>query len=441
MLSRFYKTLLEVRPSIVLGTFIVLEAIAFLTVLPVVQGLLAPGFGMLFADNYEMLGRQLSQGHGYRMLADTSLTMMREPGYPIFLAGLFWLFGVSLTAARMANLIFSFLSALLICRLARRVTGNELVARVAPLLFLLHPGVVLAEVRGGLECLFILLLLIFFELLYRALKSGRLKDYLFAGFALGLSVNVRSTALLFPTFLVAWFFFWEKARPPLLTMAKRFVVLMIAAFIMLSPWITRNYLLVQRIVPAASVAGVSTYAGYYICTHLGFNTTFHDADAAAGNVRAEFARAAGLKFKQSTNLYYLYFYDPRDELEFSSILGRAAVQNYMNAPLLLPTCAAKNVFHFWFSGRTWMVTFVTMLVQLPYIILAVAGLVVGLRGSRRSLFAPLLLFIVYTVCVYVPILAQARYSVPLVPFLAILAAVPLTRRWHGASGGMNSESS
>jgi hypothetical protein len=35
------------------------------------------------------------------------------------------------------------------------------------------------------------------------------------------------------------------------------------------------------------------------------------------------------------------------------------------------------------------------------------------------------LFVVYIVCVHAPILAQARYSMPLIPFISIFAAVAI----------------
>jgi hypothetical protein len=39
----------------------------------------------------------------------------------------------------------------------------------------------------------------------------------------------------------------------------------------------------------------------------------------------------------------------------------------------------------------------------------------------------MLLFVVYTMGVYVPIHAQARYSIPIMPILSILAAITLCK--------------
>jgi 4-amino-4-deoxy-L-arabinose transferase-like glycosyltransferase len=424
-----FMNLLAARPVTLISIVILLKAVVLFAVLPAVQASIAPYYGIDFTDNYELLGRSLSQGNGFRFMADTAPTLMREPGYPLVLAALFSVFGYSLTIARAANLLFGFCSALMVSKLTRRVTGNNGAAAIAPVLFLVHPGLVLAEARGGVESLFIMLLLMYFLVQYVALNSRRLRDYLLAGLVLGVSANVRSTALLFPGFLLLYFVFWEAARPSVVTMITRIAVMMMAAFAVLTPWIIRNYLLVDKFVPTASVAGVSAYAGYHICTHLTFNNTLLTVDADAGAVRAAFARTQGIKFKEMSNHYYLYFYDPHDEIAFNSFLGKQVMDHYRASPSLLATCATKNLFNFWFAGKNWTVTIVNAIVQLPYMVLAVAGLIIGLRGPRKALIAPLLLFIVYTLCVYLPILSQARYSIHLVPFLSLLAAIPIARWW------------
>ena len=76
---------------------------------------------------------------------------MREPGYPYFLALLEWLFGAGLTAPIVANLVLSSCSALLISNLGRSISPLPWAPPLAALLFLLHPGVAVAELRSGVE--------------------------------------------------------------------------------------------------------------------------------------------------------------------------------------------------------------------------------------------------------------------------------------------------
>ncbi len=432
------RTRFALTPALIAGTIVLLKAGLLLLVLPRIEAWIAPSYGLGFSDDYDVLARNIASGYGYRFFPDTALTMMREPGYPLILAGLFYMFGYGISVARIANLVFSFFAALSLSRLTRKVSGDEWVARLAPALFLLHPGIVLSEARGGVENLFIMLLLLFMEALYRALSGNRWRDYVVAGLLLGISATVRSTALLFPVFLVGYSLFWLRRQQSVPSVLLRFASLMAAAALVLTPWTVRNYLLTGAVVPTASVAGVSAYAGYHICTHLSFNNTFYAADADAGIARTAIAREGGLKFKEMGNHYYLYFYDTHDELAYNHLLTQRLKERYVESPLLLPTCASKNLFHFWFSGRTWRVTALNIMVQLPYMLLAGIGFFFGLRSERKALYAPLILFVVYTLCVYVPILAQARYSLHLVPFLSIPAAATLMRWWQGRKSAPSS---
>jgi hypothetical protein len=64
-----------------------------------------------------------------------------------------------------------------------------------------------------------------------------------------------------------------------------------------------------------------------------------------------------------------------------------------------------------------------LILEVPYLLLAMAGLVMAVRNGPFDAVVPMLLLIAYIVAVSVVVLAQARYSVPLIPFLSILACI------------------
>jgi hypothetical protein len=66
-----------------------------------------------------------------------------------------------------------------------------------------------------------------------------------------------------------------------------------------------------------------------------------------------------------------------------------------------------------------------LILEVPYLFLAMAGLVVAVRNGLFNSVAPVLLLIAYLVAVSVVVLAQARYSVPLIPFLSIFVCIAL----------------
>lgn len=376
----------------------------------------------VYADGYDYLAGNLADGYGYRFYPDTASTTMREPGYPLLLAGLRLVFGTSFTAVAAANFLLTLATAWLILHLARRVSRSPVVYYAAPLLFLLHPATVVAESRGGVEILFAFLLVFFMNLLYRAMESRRWVAYALSGAVLGLAVLVKSTPILFPIFLLGFLLFFERGRR--LVAVGRVAVMIFAMYAVLSPWIARNYSLTGKFIPTASVLGVSLQAGEYICEHRATGEPMWQLDREAAYERDNVARQLGLRFKQD-DFYYQTFYSSTDELAFSNDLAARVKSIYQHNPLLCLRCTASNLIYFWCAGKTPQSTMANLLPQLPYLILGIAGVAIGVRNGQFRRIGVLVLFIVYVVCVHAPILAQARYSMPLLPFISILAAIAL----------------
>jgi 4-amino-4-deoxy-L-arabinose transferase-like glycosyltransferase len=422
------------RTVVALSGLMLLHAAILFLVIPLASRSLTSFYNQnTYADGYDQLAGNLVDGHGYRFYPDTAATLMREPGFPIFLAGLFLVFGKGITAVKVANLCLAVAAAWVMARLTLRVSTNPVAVIAAPLLFLFHPGTLIAESRGGVEILFLLLLLLFVATLYRALDRRHPAAYALSGAVLGVTVLVRSTPILFPAFLLVYL--WLADRQVGWARAALNVAVMIAMMCaVLSPWIVRNYRLTGRFVPTASVVGVSAHAGQYICSNLTKNVQWSVLDRAAAAERMTIAREMGLPYKEVKDGYYQHFYASVDELTFSSALMKRVMQEYRASPLLFAQCAGSNVVNIWVAGKTWRSTYMNAAVQLPYLALAVAGIAAAVRGRRFLLIAPMVLLVVYYVAVYVPILAQARYSVPLVPFLSIFGALALGD-WLGRGTG------
>jgi hypothetical protein len=375
-------------------------------------------------DNYYSLAKNISHGRGYRFTPDTTLTLMREPGYPYFLAVLVHEFDDYNRAAVIANLLLTSLTAFLIFKLARLLSSTAWVPVAAPILYMLHPGVILAELRSGVEVPFTFLLLIFLLLLREAVCSNSSAAYVKAGIALGITTYVRSTALLFPAFLVVYGLFFHLGWRSVFRYAARAALVLACALLVLSPWIVRNYMLVGKFVPTASVQGVAMQVGNYLCVHADGKKEFVDLDFEAAEARKKLATEQGYKFQGD---YYQLFYDPHDEVKFNSFLGAQVVQQYIQSPATFVKCASENVFNFWFQGKNRSTTMANIAIQSSYLILALAGIFLGFKEIHKPTLWLLLLFVAYTMAVYVPIHAQARYSIPIMPILSILAAISICK--------------
>jgi hypothetical protein len=158
---------------------------------------------------------------------------------------------------------------------------------------------------------------------------------------------------------------------------------------------------------------------------MSFDQQLYDVDGAGADERLALARQQGYRYKDMDDLYYIYFYDVRDEVKFNSYLGDRVMQAYKRSPVLLASCMAKNAFNFWFAGKNWTSTMLNAVVQLPYMLLGFAGLVIALRSAGARQATVLGLFVAYTMAVYMPIIAEARYSVHVLPILSVFAALCL----------------
>jgi hypothetical protein len=292
-------------------------------VLPKLGKAVGPEYSLSFVDGYDLIADNLVQGRGYRFQSNASLTMLREPGYPLLLAGAFELGGYNINTVKVVNWLLSIGIACLLLRLTSILTKSWTISIVATLLFLFYPSVLVAEARGGVEILFIFVVLVFLLLLHRAVETGSAWRFVLAGLALGVVVQVRSTPLVFPGFLFLYLMFFATER---LKAIRNVAVLVLAMMVVMIPWLIRNYRLVGHIVPTATVQGVALQEGQYTCQNLTFENNFSDVQRQAGRARAATATRLGLPFDGA--YYYQVFFDPHDEWGFNKALFQTAKTAY-----------------------------------------------------------------------------------------------------------------
>jgi 4-amino-4-deoxy-L-arabinose transferase-like glycosyltransferase len=384
---------------------------------------------MQFGDLYDFIAKNLAQGYGYRVEPYMGDTMLREPGYPLLIAAMYKVGGYSNQMPRLACILLAFAAALILLRLTRNITGNWTVALIAALLFLLYPGILVAEARAGNDIPCVFAMVLFMDVLYRAVGKGSLWLYGVAGLLLGIAALIRSEVLLFPLFLLGYFIFTSQGWGARVKAVLRTGAIVVGTLVAMSPWIIRNYVLVHEFVATDTLGGVAEQEGLFTCEHLSQYDGFHSAQRAAGRERAEIARQLGLQFEGS--YYYQFFYTPQDEMKFNRALQSRVLAEYRSHPEILVGCSAQNLFYkFWFLGKTPQATQMNMLVQFPLLVIAFGGLIVlYVLGLLRNA-AIILLYIAYVQIIHAPIIAHARHSMLVVAFLAVPSAVFLEWVWQ-----------
>jgi 4-amino-4-deoxy-L-arabinose transferase-like glycosyltransferase len=420
------------------------HAVLLFVAIPALSHRLAGSYNQdRMADGYDLLAANLVAGNGYRFYPDTARTLMREPGFPVLLAGLQLVFGKSLVVVKIANMILAFLTAWFMVLIVREMTPearipSKIMIFGPPLLFLFNPGTLIAESRGGIEIVFAFLLTAFILTVYRAIKNNRWLDYLICGAVLGITVLFRSTPILFPLFLLAFLLYFEGRRVGRLVICRNVATVILTMLVVLSPWIIRNYSLTNKFIPTASVMGVSAQAGQYINQHLFEGTPWWLLDRQASRERDAVAARLGYPFEDGAAGYYQTFYSTNDELAFSQYLMKGVVAEYKESPSLFVRCVGQNLINFWIAGKTWTATVMNAVLQLPYLIFAVIGAMYCFKNGQAKAVSLLALFIIYDVSVHAPILAQARYSISLLPFVSVLSSFGILAAYRKVAKSSNS---
>ncbi|MGH2625618.1 MAG: glycosyltransferase family 39 protein, partial [Anaerolineales bacterium] len=386
---------------------------------------------------YDMLARSLASGNGYRWYAAADVaplrsyleraygwdldgvtipergfpTSFRPPGYPAFLAGIYLLTGFKarLAAARLAQAILGAALAPLTARLALDLGLSARAARWAGLCLAVYPVLWMYPLGLGSENLFVpLVLLSLLGLLFSG-RSDRPASAVVPALALAAGTLTRGALAIFVPFAAYWLFRERGWRHS--------AVLTALTALGLLPWSVRNTLLNGRPSFVDNSAGYNLFVGYHPRSDGGFTVgvaslPLHILDDGERD-RWSFAQAVGFI---------------RDDP------GRVPIL-LANRLVLLAGIEDRELLFFYSNGffgpisQPWLGLAYLMLV-LPWLVVASAapfGLAAAFGMRQAAQPARLVLGLVAsTLIAYLPILADARFHLPLVPTLAPFAAAAWT---------------
>jgi hypothetical protein len=401
------------------------------------------GIGLDDMFQYDMLARSIAAGDGYRWYAEADLptvlpylkldlssinydprgvlTSFRPPLYPAFLALVYMVFGVGTYRFFFARLVQTILGALLApltFTLAGRLFPNmDPAARISAWVIALYPMLVIYPLSLATENLFFVLVLGSVLALLKAKESldaglggkGKFRSFIYrfrwfilSGLLLGLTCLTRSVAQLFTLVAVVWVWLVLKER------RKALIVLLIAGLVVV-PWIIRNSIVYGQFTGIETALGYDLYLGYnpngtgtfQYPQSLDLMSIVNDAQREKVGVQD----TIGFIKADPGRVIYLFF---RRAGYFFGLERRALTYFYSNdyfghisAPVL------GGIF---------------ALFCLPFIIISTTGVAsMPLITWRKETWLLALFFIGY-ITPHLLIIAEDRFHLAIVPFLAILAA-------------------
>jgi len=358
---------------------------------------LAPGeFGQYGDDiGYYKIANNLIAGNGFSIDGEIP-SVRRAPGYPIFLAAVFYLFPNNLRIVYLLQSIFDLLTFVVLIQILKFLWKEDKVELPFYLLFLFYLPLVLNNGTILTESLFTF---IFTLTLYMAIKLLEFKKYsyaLFTGILLASSTLIKATPLLLAIFAVPLILLIKIETPRKLILTFLFIIGFTAVLL---PWSVRNYVAFGKVLPVTVGLGDQLYNG----THPDFD----------GHTKAR---------KSQYELGIVTIYD--NEVVRDEKLLKYSIERLKNqSPLVTISLFAKHATRVWFNvpfEKQSKLTYTLLLVNSVIMILAVLAL---LKTKIRLNPHVILLFIpVYFTVIYMPFPSVGRYGIPIMPLIMLFSA-------------------
>jgi 4-amino-4-deoxy-L-arabinose transferase-like glycosyltransferase len=340
-------------------------------------------------------------------------TVFIPPMFVLYLSGVFALFGtgeVGMIVARIGVVLMGALVMALVVKVASRM-GRVRMGLAAAAVTAVYPPLILSSSVYLTETPFMMMLLLFFVLLIKAIDSGRMRDFVWAGVILGITTLTRPTIALFPAFV--GLYLWGHRKYGFRKAFQVGTVLVVTLFAVLSPWIVRNYLHFDRFIPLTKASGNPFLTGTYINNDVwgqGHDPEFPDYPLGWKKVPGDLVATDDLLMELGKK---------RLREEFAKHPGEM-IKWYTVGKFKL----------FWLDSFDWADVLKPYgeEITLAHRALVVAGGVGTLVALwRRVPYAPLVaLLFVYLTGLQMVYVTTPRYALPLLPFLFLFVGYPWT---------------
>lgn len=365
----------------------------------------------VWGDWWDELGWKIASGQGYWVQnpyfpGGPIFYSWRPPGFPLFLAGIYKVFGHNFLAAKIALAIVSSCSCVVLYMLARKIFKKDQISLLIGFLYATYPPAIfwtgyLAPVT--LEIFFSVMLMYLF---YSGAQQKKLITFLFSGIILGFGVLTRSLFIVFLPVVFLWLIFNKGWFFSL----KATTLIFFMCLLTISPWTMRNYKIHGKFVFTSTEGGIVCYIANNEKS-LSQPSGYWDP---TGDINASV-------IKQVVGL---------SELEANSFFYKTAFTFIKKNPSIYLKLIKDRLIRFWkltphtFSGpgenyRNYHVL-IALITNLPIFIFAIIGFLFSLPRFREYL-----LFYLTILFWFMPVVlffkTVIRYREPLMPFVIILA--------------------
>jgi 4-amino-4-deoxy-L-arabinose transferase-like glycosyltransferase len=361
----------------------------------------------VWGDWWDELGWKIASGKGYWVnnpyfQDGHKFFAWRSPGFPLFLAIIYTIFGHNFLAAKIGLAILSSITVVLLYSLGK-ILVDEKTGFWASLIYSFYPASIFWTGYLAPVTLEILLMVGFILFFYKGENRKIYKSFIISGLFLGFGIITRSLFIIFIPIL--FFYFLIKERKNFL---KNFLLVVIPTFLIVIPWGIRNYKIFNKIVISSTEGGI-------VCYIANNSNSLKEATGYWNPPQEFFERFKGMS-----------------ELEINKALYKESLNFIISNPKIYLKLVFDRFIRFWrlfphtFSGpgssyKTYH-QIISLLFSAPLIILGFLGLLKHIKKWRKFLLVYLVI-IGWSLPIILFFKTVIRYREPLTPFFIIFSVM------------------
>ncbi len=347
--------------------------------------------------DYSALAKAIVAGHAYEVHGQLA---RRMPGYPVFMAGFYALFGIQHLPILLAQAVISALTTVFAALLGRCVSpATGLLSGALTALDPLGIGFSASLLTEPLfTCLFILSLYLLLQAMRRPEHGGIWLSFAVL-WAIGVYIRAEVSLCLFP--LLLWCVWVMPGRKARIKSVMGGILTLAVVFLCLLPWWVRNYRLFhQDFFRFTTMQGISLYESVY-------------SGATGGPRQSDLVIPPSIERLNESQRDLAWTH--RAIADMARHPGRVIRLAFVKiARTWSPWLHAKGYTNVWVNAAL-------TLWYVPLFILAIIGMC---RYPVRSpLIGVLLVPIVYFTLMHAVFLGSVRYRVPVMPLVVVFAAI------------------
>jgi len=374
----------------------------------------------------------------------------RTPGYPVFLAIIYSIFGVKPYIVLIFQIIINIFSILIVYQISKNLFNKE-IALISSFLFSIDPHTILYTCELFTETLFTFIVLLAFMYFIKALQSKKMKYFALTGLLFGISTLIRPITQLIPFFIIGVILIYSKFD--LKIKVKSSIIIVFSFLLTISPWIYRNHI-------NFSNSSLSSLPAYNLIFYNVAYTEFSKSEKKINDFRRELSKTAkekGAKFSHWTTnnaksfansdiyneisknyiknnfLLFSYIHVKNSVLVFLNVGTKGIMSMLRFKEIELPNMAATglmgniiNIIKLKTPFEIALIIFIAIFFLSIYL-LTIIGII---SLSQQKEFFLLILFMSFIIYFSFTLGANgnaARFKLPIIPFYTIIASVGFVR--------------